>query len=218
MKNGRIQFITDKKQDLSFEKQAEDVCKGGIRWVQFRMKDSSITEKLEEAAKVAAICKKWDATFIINDDIEIAQKLKADGVHLGLSDMDPLKAREILGNNAIIGATCNTFEDICLRHRQKVDYIGLGPLRFTTTKKNLSPVIGLDGYKEIIGKCKEAGIDIPIVAIGGILVEDIKDIIDTGVYGIALSSLITKADDRISRTSEIISELKDNFHATACYI
>jgi len=208
MKNGKVQFITDTIQDLSFEQQAEDVCKGGIKWVQFRMKDSSIEEKLKEGAKVAAVCRKWDATFIVNDDIEIAQILNADGVHLGLSDMDPLEARKILGDNAIIGATCNTFEDICLRHKQQVDYIGLGPLRFTTTKKNLSPVIGFEGYKEIIAKCNDAGINIPIVAIGGILINDIKDIIDTGVYGIALSSLITSSKDRANKTSEIIFTLQ----------
>ena len=205
MNKGRIQFITDKKQNISLERQTEDVCKGGIKWIQFRMKDSCLEEKLKEGALVAAISRKWNATFIVNDDIEIAQRLDADGVHLGLSDMDPLEARKILGDDAIIGATCNTFEDICLRYKQKVDYIGLGPLRFTSTKKNLSPVIGIEGYNEIIRKCKEADINIPIVAIGGILVDDIKNILDTGVYGIAISSLITSSEDRISKTSEIIS-------------
>lgn len=205
MQNGRIQFITDKKENLSLEKQTEFVCRGGIKWIQFRMKNSSPEEKLIEGEKLARICKKYNATFIINDDVELAIKLNADGVHLGLSDMDPLEARKLLGEKAIIGATCNTFEDICLRHKQKVDYIGLGPLRYTTTKKNLSPVIGIDGYKEIIQKCKDKGINIPIVAIGGIRTDDFRNIQETGVYGIAISSLITSSDNIEERSKEIYS-------------
>ncbi len=203
MQNGRIQFITDRKDNIELEEQVELVCRGGIKWIQFRLKNTSLEEKLLEGEKIAKICKKYNATLIVNDDVELALKLKADGVHLGLSDMNPIEARKLLGEKTIIGATCNTFEDVCLRHKQNVDYIGLGPLRYTTTKKKLSPVIGINGYKNIIQKCINKRINTPIVAIGGIIADDFQNIQKTGVHGIAISSLITSSDNIEQKSKDI---------------
>ena len=110
------------------------------------------------------------------------------------------EARQILGEAFIIGGTANTFEDVKLHHAAGADYLGIGPFRFTTTKKNLSPVLGLEGYTSILAQMNEAGIRIPVVAIGGIVAEDIPAIMETGVNGIALSGAILQAPDPVEET------------------
>lgn len=186
---------------------ANIACQNGVKWVQFRMKEVGQDEYLEEALKLKSICQKYDARLIINDNVSVAKEIEADGVHLGKGDMDPLEARQILGESRIIGATANTLDDIRKLSTKKVDYIGLGPFRFTTTKKKLSPVLGIEGYKNILGALNSEGINIPVIAIGGINAGDIKEILETGVYGIALASVINAAEDKASVIREIINEL-----------
>lgn len=122
--------------------------------------------------------------------------------------MHPDEAREILGGDFIIGATANTFDDVqALRHLD-IDYIGLGPLRFTATKQKLSPVLGLDGYRDIIARMKDASINLPVVAIGGITIADIEDVMATGVRGIAVSGELINADNMAKHTADMISILE----------
>ncbi|WP_294139314.1 thiamine phosphate synthase [uncultured Sanguibacteroides sp.] len=199
-----LQYITDFREDMSIPEQVEAVCKGGIRWIQLRMKETDRSGFIETGLKVKAICQKYKALFIINDRVDIALELDADGIHLGKEDMNPLEARKILGNDKIIGATCNTFEDILIRSGQRVDYIGLGPFTYTTTKKKLSPVLGLEGYQNIMESCRKTGITIPVHAIGGIKEKDISPLFSTGISGIALSSLIKNSQDPTTKTEEII--------------
>jgi len=191
MKNyKKIQYITSPSETDTITQIVEKVCKSGIRWVQFRQKNVTIDEFEREAIKVQNICKKYNAVFIVNDNVDIAKKIHADGVHLGKNDISPVRARELLGDDAIIGGTANTFSDIQELNKIGIDYIGLGPYRFTTTKKNLSPILGINGYTEIIRQCKIHNIKIPIYAIGGITNKDVKPILNTGIYGIAVSAEI----------------------------
>ena len=124
--------------------------------------------------------------------------------------MDPLEARQLLGPEKIIGATCNTWEDILLRQQQGVDYIGLGPYTFTTTKEKLSPVLGIEGYRHLLEAMRQQNIHIPVFAIGGITEKDIPELAKTGIQGIALSGLIKNSTDPCAKTKEII-RLLDNF-------
>ena len=133
--------------------------------------------------------------------------LKVSGVHLGKEDMNPMEARELLGPNAIIGVTANTAEDILAFKGKDVDYVGLGPFRYTTTKEKLAPVIGIDGYKEIVKQVRDAGIELPIVAVGGITLEDVPALMETGVNGIAVSGAIINAPDPMLYTSKIMEKL-----------
>lgn len=203
-----IMYISDHREGYTIAEQVEAVCKGGVDWIQLRMKDSSDDEMLEVGKLVKAVCKRYGATFIINDRVHIAKALDADGVHLGKNDMDPAKARQILGEDKIIGATCNTFADIEMRNKQAVDYIGVGPFRYTTTKKNLSPVLGLEGYSRLVCQCREAGISLPMFAIGGITTNDFADVMSTGVTGIALSGEILRADDITAKASICMEIIK----------
>lgn len=204
----RFQYITQEIKGVSHNQLAEVACAGGVDWVQLRIKDKSYNECLEIALKTEAICRKYHATFIINDHVKLAKSIRADGVHLGKSDMSPKEARDILGNDFIIGGTANTFEDVEKLAAAQVDYIGLGPFRFTATKQNLSPVIGLEGYEQIVNKCVDNGITIPIIAIGGIKVEDVKTLMNTGIYGIAVSSAINLSEHKTETVKRFWNKIK----------
>lgn len=190
-----IQFITHSNNRYGYVDGARLALEGGCRWVQLRMKEATEAEFMAAAAEIGRLCKEHGATFVLDDHVEWVEKTGADGVHLGKNDMPIDEARKILGNDKIIGGTANTFEDVERLYRQGADYIGCGPFRFTTTKKNLSPVLGLEGYQRIIDQMKSHGINLPIVAIGGILESDIKSILATGVSGIAVSGGILNAEN-----------------------
>lgn len=190
-----IQFITHSNNRYGYVDGARLALEGGCRWVQLRMKEVTEVEFMAAAAEIGRLCKEHGATFVLDDHVEWVEKTGADGVHLGKNDMPIDEARKILGNDKIIGGTANTFEDVERLYRQGANYIGCGPFRFTTTKKNLSPVLGLEGYQHIVDQMKSHGINLPIVAIGGILESDIKSILATGVSGIAVSGGILNAEN-----------------------
>lgn len=195
MKYPRLQFISLEGYKESHCDQIIAACETGIKWVQLRVKDKSEKEYLAIAEKAKEICDKFNVYLIINDNVKIAKQINASGVHLGQNDIDVKEAREILGADKIIGGTANTVKQIEELHKF-ADYVGLGPFRFTETKKNLSPLLGLKLYRDVMLKLKRKKINIPVYAIGGIKLEDIENIMKTGIYGIAVSSLIAKSENK----------------------
>ena len=179
----------------------------GCKWIQLRVKDTPENVILEYAREARALCEEFGAKLIVNDHPEIALKAGAYGLHLGLQDMPIAEARRIVGNQIIIGGTANTFEHIEQRVAEGADYIGLGPYRFTRTKQKLSPILGLEGYREVLERVRSAGIRIPIIAIGGIEPDDIPAIMQTGVHGVAISGAITHAADAAETTQFIYQQL-----------
>ncbi|WP_099171497.1 thiamine phosphate synthase, partial [Flavobacterium psychrophilum] len=159
------------------------------------------------AEAVKRMCQEYTATFIINDNVYLAKKINADGVHLGLNDMNIAEARTILGEAKIIGGTANTFEEVLQRTAENCNYIGLGPFQFTATKEKLSPVLGLEGYHLIIQQMKTKKNKIPIYAIGGIQLENVDDIMKTGIYGIAVSGLITQSENPFQIITQLNKKL-----------
>ena len=145
-----IQFITHTTDSIGYVEGARLALEGGCKWVQLRMKDATDDEVRNAAAEIQPLCKEHEAVFVLDDRVELAKELHADSVHLRKNDMPADEARRVLGEEYMIGGTANTFEDIERLARQGADYIGCGPFRFTTTKKNLAPVLGIDGYREII--------------------------------------------------------------------
>lgn len=196
MKISKLHYISQELNGKSHVQLVEEACAAGVNWVQLRMKNKSYEESLSIAHAVKEICRKYKAVFIVNDHVALAKEVKADGVHLGKQDMAPLKAREILGDGHIIGGTSNTMEDIRTLQEAKVDYIGLGPFRFTTTKDNLSPILGVEGYQKLLEQCREENISIPVIAIGGIMTEDLPTLMKTGIHGVAVSSLINQSTEK----------------------
>lgn len=202
-----FQFITHHDEKYTYLDSVRIALEGGCRWVQLRMKNATEEELRRNASAAKELCLEAGAVFIIDDYVDLALEVGADGVHLGKNDMSIPEARRILGNGFIIGGTANTIEDIRGHWRNGADYIGCGPFRFTTTKENLSPVLGLEGYRDIVGKMKDEGIDLPMVAVGGITCDDIPGIMETGAGGIALSGTILRADDPVKETRKIINIL-----------
>ena len=205
----QLQFISHQNEKMTYLDGIREALAGGCKWIQLRMKGATDEEVRPIALKVKKLCKEQNATFLIDDRVQLVKEVGADGVHLGKNDMPIAEARKILGDDFIIGGTANTFEDVKAHYEADADYIGCGPFRFTTTKEKLSPILGLEGYHEIIQKMKAENIDIPIVAIGGITKEDIPDIMKTGVNGIALSSSILNAKDPASETHDIMEKMKE---------
>lgn len=199
-----LQFITHRTDRYDEVSGTRAVLAGGCRWVQLRMKEAPTEELLRIGREVAHLCREAGATFILDDRADLVGELGADGVHLGKNDMPVAEARRLLGCDRLIGATANTFEDIERAAAAGADYIGLGPFRFTQTKRNLSPLLGLEGYRAIAARCREAGIDLPVIAIGGITAEDIRPIREAGIAGVALSGCLLGAEDATEKTKEII--------------
>ena len=201
----KLQYISQGETAAIQLKNINEALDAGCNWVQLRFKNTEEYILRTTAEQVKKICDTYGATFIINDHPLIAKAIDADGVHLGLTDMLIKEAFEILGIDKIIGGTANTLQDVLQRVEEGCSYIGLGPFRFTTTKEKLSPVLGLQGYKKIMHELKQRNAEIPIYAIGGIVIEDIAAILQTGVYGVAISGIITHNPNK----KELIREINE---------
>ena len=205
-----LHYITQNLPTIPHWEQAEKACLGGVKWVQLRVKNTPYEQWKEIALKTQAVCKRFHAKLIINDNFQLAHEIGADGVHLGKTDPSLVDARALLGDAIIIGGTANTIDDIRNLHKAGVNYIGCGPYRFTKTKENLSPIVGLEGYKALIKQCGEEGLTLPIIGIGGIQLEDVALLKEIGLHGVAVSSVINLAEnptEMASRFSTLISPL-----------
>lgn len=206
----KLQYISQGEtadEQLANIQQALDA---GCDWIQLRFKNANEEELFSVAEKVKVLCQTHKATFIINDNIELTKRINADGVHLGLTDESPIIARNILGTGKIIGGSANTIQDVLKRVEEKCDYVGIGPLRFTTTKEKLSQVLGIEGFQKTMVELKNKNIHIPVYAIGGIILEDIDQLMQAGIYGIAVSGIITNHSDK----KILIEQLNSHLHAT----
>lgn len=179
------------------------ICLAGADWVQLRLKDETLETVVKTARAAKEICDLLKVKLIINDYPEVAKQVDAHGIHLGKKDCCPLEARALLGTNKIIGGTANTLEDCEALCEKKVDYIGLGPFRFTTTKKDLSPVLRAEGYRKLLGRLHSSGKSIPVIAIGGITAPDVSILVESGVHGLAISGGLTSLEDPEKLLKEI---------------
>lgn len=191
----RLHFISNETHDMSHIDSIRLALEAGCRWIQLRVKGRPEAEVLPIAWEATRLCDAYGARLIINDFPRVALAVQAYGLHLGLTDMPVPEARALVGNKIVVGGTANTWEDIELRIREGADYIGLGPFRFTSTKQNLSPILGVEGYAALMQKMAGAGFSTPIIAIGGVTPADIPVIRSTGIYGVAMSAALTGATD-----------------------
>ena len=204
----RLQFITHYTERYDYAASAQLALEGGCHWIQLRAKDLSVDELEPLACQVRRMCEAYGATFLIDDHVELALRTGAHGVHLGRNDMPVDEARRLMGPDRIIGGTANTLDDIRRLWAAGADYVGCGPFRFTTTKKNLSTILGLEGYARLMQEARNEGIVLPVVAIGGITTEDIPALMQTGVDGIALSGSVLRAQDPVAAMRRIVSGIK----------
>ena len=191
LKNCKIYLVTDEKACLEkdFYNCIEEAIKGGVKIVQLREKNISTKDFYEKALKVKEICKNYEALFIINDRLDIAQVVGADGVHLGQSDMPIEKAREILKDKFLIGATARNVEEAKRAELLGADYIGSGAIFGTNTKDNAKK-LEMEELKKIV-----ASVKIPVFAIGGININNVSSLKNIGLQGIcAVSGILSEKD------------------------
>jgi thiamine-phosphate pyrophosphorylase len=212
----RLYFVTMDEAPMGPVEQVAAACASGIRWIQLRMKAASDAEVLAAAVAAKPICEDHDCMLLINDRVEVAIAAGVQGVHLGQRDMAVGEARRLLGADKIIGGTANTMAQLREHYRQGADYIGLGPYRYTTTKKNLSPVLGLEGYRAIVAGLRAEGVDIPVVAIGGIGAADVMALLATGLHGVAFSGMLVHAGDPAALVRSLRNDIKSYEHAENC--
>ena len=206
------QFITHTNERYSYLQGALMALQGGCRWIQLRMKQATDDEVAQVADRLMPLCREAGAVFLLDDRVELARSLGADGVHLGKNDMPVSEARQLLGAECIIGGTANTFEDIQELHRQGADYIGCGPYRFTQTKEKLAPTLGMEGYRDLLARMRTEGISLPLVGIGGITCEDIPTLMDLGMDGIALSGSVLNAPQPAEEMRRVQQTVFRNLH------
>ena len=208
VENYKLQFITHHNERYSYIDSARMALEGGCRWIQLRMKEADEAILESAAITIQRLCREYGATFIIDDNVALTKRIGADGVHIGKNDMPVAEARKMLGEGYIIGATVNTFDDIVNTLRTATpDYFGCGPFRYTTTKRNLAPILGYEGYREVISKMRERNIEIPLIAIGGITKGDIPLLLECGVKGIALSGSILNSKNPIKEMTDIVNTI-----------
>jgi thiamine-phosphate pyrophosphorylase len=183
----------------------KDICSaiteavdGGVTLVQLRAKKLKTRELLDTSSKVVEILRVKNIPLIINDRIDIALSCEADGVHLGQHDLPLPIARKILGRNRVIGISVNTVKEAIEAEKQGADYLGVGPIFFTQTKKDLKPLLGLKGFRSIRKR-----VNLPVLAIGGINAENARELIEAGADGVAVVSAILTAEDIRQATREL---------------
>jgi len=180
-----VMCITQDGLALSHEEQAARLCEAGARWIQLRHKGATLEAWTSVAREVVSVCREHGAVCIINDSVEVALASEADGVHLGKLDEDWLSARRRLGRSLLLGGTVNNSDDAARAITSNcLDYVGVGPWRYTSTKKNLSPVLGEDGVRLLVAMLD----GLPVWVIGGMTPIDLPAVRATGAAGVAVSA------------------------------
>lgn len=190
-----LQYITHSSDPQGILARATQALQGGVRWIQLRLKEATTPERIAIGISLRSLCHSYGALLIIDDDVEAALHCNADGVHLGIHDTPPLEARKSLGDHKIIGFTCHNSNEVMIAHQSGADYIGVGPYRFTSTKQLLTPLLGLEGISELARLNAAQPHPLPMVAIGGITLDDLPTLASSGVSGIAISHDIDSADN-----------------------
>lgn len=181
----------------------ENVLKNGATFLQLREKEFSHEEMVQEAMEIKEIAARYQVPFVINDDIYAAKEIDADGVHIGQSDMEYQKARQILGPDKIIGISAATLEEAVAAEKAGADYIGVGAVFPTDTKADHTPVT-LEALKQITD-----AVSIPVVAIGGINADNLTKLAGTGIDGISVISAIFGQPDPGIATKELLARTKE---------
>ncbi len=179
--------------ELGHVEQARRLCSAGARWIQLRAKGLPAEAWFEAAREVVVICRAHGAISIVNDSVEIALEADADGVHLGTLDLDWREARRRLGPDRFLGGTVNTAADAARAAGAGcLDYVGVGPYRFTSTKRVLAPLLGLPGVRHLVSELDP----LPAWVIGGIEPSDLPGLRAAGAAGVAVSAALFR-DGRI---------------------
>jgi len=189
----RFHYLTQDLRNRSHLKQATIACEAGANWIQYRCLTKPDDELIEEINEIANLCDEWGTTLILTNHYYLLDKVDAQGVHIEDFDADFKAIRKSIGNDKTLGASATNIHRLkAVQNTGVVDYCGYGPFALTSTKPNNSPLLGFEGYREL---AKHSEIKIPVIAVGGIQLEDVDALVKAGVYGIAVSAAINLAID-----------------------
>lgn len=191
----KLHFITHDIVQSSHIEQAQVACEAGAKWIQYRCLSKADNELLADINVIAEICDDWGATLIVTNHIHLKGKADIQGFHIENMDADFIALRKEIGEEFTFGGSANTIENLIRLANEGADYAGFGPFKVTTTKPNNAPLLGINGYANAIEKLKSNNINLPILAVGGVTLNDIPQLLATGIYGIAASSAINQAEN-----------------------
>ncbi|MCM3900998.1 MAG: thiamine phosphate synthase [Pyrinomonadaceae bacterium] len=202
----RIYPLTDARlSGLSHAEQVIRLSDGGANLIQLREKDLTPREFFKQAQEASQIARRRGVRIVINDRVDMALAVEADGVHLGQEDFPPEAARRLLGDRAIIGVSTHNVEQARRASRLPVNYLAIGPIFTTSSKSNSEPAVGLDGLRNV----RDAIGNFPLVAIGGISHENAQDVLESGADVVAvLSALLANSNEVTERTKRLFAALK----------
>jgi thiamine-phosphate pyrophosphorylase len=204
----KLQFISHDLDTLTHIQQAQIACEAGAKWVQYRCLTKNDAELLEDIQAIAEICDDWGATLIVTDHVHLNGKADIQGFHIEDMDADFIALREQLGPDITIGGSSNTVGGLIRLAHEGVDYAGFGPFSVTTTKPNNADLLGVEGYAAGMQKLQEMNIDLPVLAVGGVTLDDVDALMQTGVFGIAASAAINQAPDMANAYRDFYDKLR----------
>ncbi|MGY4383491.1 thiamine-phosphate pyrophosphorylase [Pedobacter sp. UYP24] len=191
----KLHFITHDIEQHTHTEQARIACEAGAKWIQYRCLTKGDDELLKDINVIADLCDDWGATLIVTDHIQFNGKADIQGFHIEDMDANFSLLKSQLGEEITLGGSSNTVEGLLHLAKQGADYAGFGPFKTTTTKPNNAPLLGIKGYADAMLILKEKQIDLPVLAVGGVTIDDIDQLMATGIFGIAASSAINQADN-----------------------
>ncbi|WP_343522569.1 thiamine phosphate synthase [Pedobacter sp.] len=200
----KFQYITHDIPNLTHIEQAQLACEAGAKWIQYRCLSKSDEELLKDINAIAEICDDWGTTLIVTDHIHLNGKADIQGFHMEDMDADFIALRKLVGHDVTLGGSANTVTNLIRLAREGADYAGYGPFAETETKPNNLPLLGVETYYKAVQELKAANSQLRILAVGGIKIYDVETLMQTGIYGIAVSGAVNSADDFI--------EAYQNFH------
>lgn len=205
----KFHYITHNIPNLSHIEQAQLACEAGAKWIQYRCLSKTDEQLLQDINAIAEICDDWGTTLIVTDHVHLNGKADIQGFHIEDMDADFIALRKLVGNDITLGGSANTLENLIRLASEGADYAGFGPYAVTETKPNDYPLLDLEGYQQAMRELQDKGIDLPVLAVGGIKIYDVEALMQTGIYGIAVSGAINFADDFIDAYQDFYTSVKE---------
>lgn len=201
----RFHYLTQDLPQNSHREQVAMACEAGANWIQYRCMSKPDDEMVDEINEIAEICNDWGATLIISNHYHLLDRVDAQGVHIEDFDADLLTIRKIIGEDKTLGASATNIIRLTeIQNTGLVDYCGYGPFAHTDTKPNNYPLLGFEAYRDLQ---QHPEITVPIIAVGGIQLQDVEPLINTGIFGIAVSAAINLAIDPAQALKEFYRKI-----------
>ncbi len=205
----KFHYLTQDLKAVSHLQQVITACEAGAKWVQYRCFSKSDEEMLRELHEIASVCDDWGTTLIVTAHDHLLAKADIQGVHIENMDADLRAIRKLIGDDKTLGASATNYEQIKKHIKNGADYIGCGPFAHSDTKPNSEKHWGIEGYKEVVNKLKADELAIPLIAAGGITLNDLDELMQTGIHGVAISAAVNKASNPAEAYKEIYRKMKD---------